>query len=754
MKKITLLFTMLLCAICASAATVTDVITADDLAATETTYVNFSNVTKSSGAVYLGCTAKKSSGAIQMTDGAKNNYYAGIATSVSGGFVRKITIDWESGTTSGRTLNVIGSHNPFTNTGKTYLNQGTKLGTIVCGTSTELSITEDYEYIALASSKSAMYINSITIEWEVPDPTKCAAPKFIPETGSTIWCQQDEDSEVALNCATEGAEIYYYVYGDDTDIATIPDYYYTHYDSESKVRINQNANKIAAFAKCGTLDNSEKVYGSWTIKNYVQVYNIEEFLTKGAENQNDYYQFGATSLYVTAQSTDGKYTYVRDYTGNALLVYGELTYNGTALTSLTNGQTIANIAGNYADYNGTKELTNPKVLKEVSDGDKDTDYTKPIIKSIADITANDVCQYVRINGATLSSPSSNKGTITVGDNTLNYYAGRFNPTLPEDLTKQYAVDGIIELYKNEVQLCITSVSELPNELTAQAGYETTTTLTKQEGSAVYTGTMAIGMNEAFSITDADGNTFYLADDNYHKLGKACQLTTNTDFIPRFFWSGDYTVTYNAADNTVVFDSDNAYPAQLRVIRTYKGEEAFDCTNKAYIADKKDGTKGIYEFADVEFYTPGKFYITAEAKSTYGDEVEKWAIGAADVENGNNVLATDGTVNLYPWGAANIESRPIQIKTEESGYVQANYSLIVDLTELTITSKLLTGIEDIEADGAEVAVGEGKISVAGGKATIYNAAGQTIATAHDSQVAVPAGLYIVKVNGKATKVIVK
>ena len=110
--------------------------------------------------------------------------------------------------------------------------------------------------------------------------------------------------------------------------------------------------------------------------------------------------------------------------------------------------------------------------------------------------------------------------------------------------------------------------------------------------------------------------------------------------------------------------------------------------------------------------------------------------------------------MYPWGAANIESRPIQIKTEESGYVQANYSLIVDLTELTITSKLLTGIEDIEADGAEVAVGEGKISVAGGKATIYNAAGQTIATAHDSQVAVPAGLYIVKVNGKATKVIVK
>ena len=79
---------------------------------------------------------------------------------------------------------------------------------------------------------------------------------------------------------------------------------------------------------------------------------------------------------------------------------------------------------------------------------------------------------------------------------------------------------------------------------------------------------------------------------------------------------------------------------------------------------------------------------------------------------------------------------------------------VDLNNHTITSTIVTGIEEIEADGAEIAVGEGSIGVAGGKATIYNAAGQTVATANNAEVAVPAGLYIVKVNGKATKVIVK
>ena len=44
--------------------------------------------------------------------------------------------------------------------------QGTKLGTIVKGTSTELTIEGDYEYIGLRSNSGAMYLTSITITWE------------------------------------------------------------------------------------------------------------------------------------------------------------------------------------------------------------------------------------------------------------------------------------------------------------------------------------------------------------------------------------------------------------------------------------------------------------------------------------------------------------------------------------------------------------------------------------------------------------
>ena len=43
---------------------------------------------------------------------------------------------------------------------------GEKVGGIVKGTSTELTIDGDYEYLGLRSNSGAMYIKSITITYE------------------------------------------------------------------------------------------------------------------------------------------------------------------------------------------------------------------------------------------------------------------------------------------------------------------------------------------------------------------------------------------------------------------------------------------------------------------------------------------------------------------------------------------------------------------------------------------------------------
>lgn len=98
---------------------------------------------------------------------------SGIVTTTSGGRATKVVVTWNVAagndqTATGRTLNIYGSTTPYTSAADLYDTsiQGTLIGTIVCGTSTELVITGDYPYIGLRSDDGAMYLNQIEITWE------------------------------------------------------------------------------------------------------------------------------------------------------------------------------------------------------------------------------------------------------------------------------------------------------------------------------------------------------------------------------------------------------------------------------------------------------------------------------------------------------------------------------------------------------------------------------------------------------------
>ena len=140
----------------------TDLINLATTGVTGTSYESWSKKTVTSDAVYAGYTAKESS-SIKLND--ENQ---GIFTTTSGGKVKKVVVIWDSGTTNGRTLNIYGSNTRYEAASDLFdvAKQGTLLGTIVKGTSTELIINGDYEYIGLRSNKSAMYLTSIAITWE------------------------------------------------------------------------------------------------------------------------------------------------------------------------------------------------------------------------------------------------------------------------------------------------------------------------------------------------------------------------------------------------------------------------------------------------------------------------------------------------------------------------------------------------------------------------------------------------------------
>ena len=83
---------------------------------------------------------------------------SGIVTTTSGGKVKKISVTWDGGTENGRTLDVYGKNTAYTAASELYNSstRGTLLGTIVCGTSTELTVTGDYEFVGLRSNSNTM----------------------------------------------------------------------------------------------------------------------------------------------------------------------------------------------------------------------------------------------------------------------------------------------------------------------------------------------------------------------------------------------------------------------------------------------------------------------------------------------------------------------------------------------------------------------------------------------------------------------
>ena len=141
----------------------TDVIDLPLTGVTGTSYTSWTGKTSNSSAVYAGNSAGGND-AIQLRS---KNSDSGIVSTTSGGAVKKIVVTWNSNTTNGRTLDVYGKSTAYTSASDLYNSgtQGTKIGSIVYGSSTELLLADDYEYIGLRSHADPMYIDKIEITW-------------------------------------------------------------------------------------------------------------------------------------------------------------------------------------------------------------------------------------------------------------------------------------------------------------------------------------------------------------------------------------------------------------------------------------------------------------------------------------------------------------------------------------------------------------------------------------------------------------
>lgn len=142
---------------------VTDVLTREVTGITGRNYSSFSGKKVTSDAVYVGnCAGGNNSIQLRSSDNS------GIVSTTSGGKVKKIAVTWNPNTASGRTLYIYGSNTAYKSASDVYSlsKRGTKLGSIVCGTSAELLIDGNYDYIGMRSYENAMYLTDISITWE------------------------------------------------------------------------------------------------------------------------------------------------------------------------------------------------------------------------------------------------------------------------------------------------------------------------------------------------------------------------------------------------------------------------------------------------------------------------------------------------------------------------------------------------------------------------------------------------------------
>ena len=202
MKKLFSFVAAVLCAVSASA--VVDTLTVDKFTATKAAYTDFSGVTATSNAVYAGNTAKSDKGAIQLRS---KNSNSGIVSTTSGGKVLTVSVVWNAETDAKRVLDIYGSNTPYKSAADLYTNAtGTKIGSIAkSGETTTFTVEGDYYYVGLRSKSGAMYIDSITIEWdgsEAPEPEPEPEPEEMGMVTIAKFLEAKDDFNIYTLCGT------------------------------------------------------------------------------------------------------------------------------------------------------------------------------------------------------------------------------------------------------------------------------------------------------------------------------------------------------------------------------------------------------------------------------------------------------------------------------------------------------------------------------------------------------------------------
>ena len=358
-------------------------------------YGNWSNKTASSEAVYAGNSAggAADNASIQLRSSNSNS---GIVTTTSGGKVKKFTLEWNSATASGRTVNFYGKNSAYTQATDLYdtSKQGTLLGSLTIGLSTELSVTGDYTFIGLRSNSGALYLNKISIQWENKEDT---GVKLYAEDFSMIYGDPDVAPVVTIKDTTTVVDGCTFESNNES-VATVVN---------GKIHAVGNGTAVITASH---VDVGDTKYSSTTFTVTVSKTETIEYLYS--------LQSGSVQTYGYYAGTFSDGIIIMDG------AYGMLVYKAVPEESWEVDATPLHVSGTLTVYNGLYEVKDATVAVEtdttrLSSLNKPVNYSLTGSESTEDLTIANRRTFVSGVLTSIAADSSNKGyNIVVGELSL------------------------------------------------------------------------------------------------------------------------------------------------------------------------------------------------------------------------------------------------------------------------------------------------------------------------------------------------
>ena len=689
MKKfLTFFLTALLTFSVGWAATVTDVLDMAFTGVTGTSYSSWSGE-GTSGAVYAGNSAGGNS-SIQL----RSTKASAIVTTASGGKVKSVTVVWNSNTQNGRTLQIYCSHSAYTLASFANGNKGTLIGTIVKGTSTSLTISGDYEYIGLCSASGAMYLTSISIDWEQGGTSTVTPPTITPDGGDILASQ-----EISLS-AEDGASIYYTINGDNpTTSSTL----YT-----DPFTLNSSATVKAIAVKDG-------VSSTVTSATFNVVAGVPDIAA--ALNTTGQFIFAGRAV-VVYQSENDKYLYIKDDSGCGL-VYDN---NGTAFgADFVNGNILnPGWKASLTDYHGLPEFGSP-VPNTFSSSSSDTAVEPVTLTTIDENT--ELNMYAFMSNLKVTSVSTDGRTISL-DGVSFVLRKQFDVSdLPTfEVGKTYNVRGFTAVYNGTYQFYPIWAEEVvtgdptitldPTSLTIDdSGTNNSFTVTARNLHENDNGNVSVAHNWVFNTTLTSG-TNSIANWNglqgFNRNYRSVDGTVTVNYEGRALTATDtYTVATEGASQTLTV----TYVPNLYIVGNF-GNAGWNYSADAATPMTNDGN-GIYTATLQDI--PANSYILFSRKPgvTYNWENDGNRLYIGTVTDGGDFDASysqSGTLDTNPYDDNPVKYHPIVFP--EGG----TYTITIDATAgtFTITKEVvLTGDFTLVTDASQLAAGNEVIIVNSG-----------------------------------------